>query len=98
MKQQHQVVSKKVLQLILEQQTACNTQFEEIETITQELNETILVCQNGRKELNTAKKQFVTSLGILANYRKRQLVQNLLHSLNTIKTLVNKNLICHFYF
>lgn len=82
-------MSKKVLQLILEQQTACNVQFEEIEKIGNQLDETLLICKNGRNELDTARKQFVTSLGILANYRKRQLVQNLLHSLNTIKTLVS---------
>ncbi|PSN30261.1 Syndetin [Blattella germanica] len=54
----------------------------------QELQATLFVCREGRRELNLAKRQFTTaSLGILANYRKRQLVQGLLHSLNTIKTL-----------
>lgn len=88
MKQQHQVVSKKVLQLILEQQSTCNEQFVEIEKISGLLDDTLEVCKTGRSDLDAAKKQFITSLGILANYRKRQLVQNLLHSLNTIKTLV----------
>lgn len=84
-------MSKKVLQLILQQQTACNAEFENVVQIKNQLSETITVCKDSRQELNTAKKQFITSLGILANYRKRQLVQNLLHSLNTIKTLVSCN-------
>lgn len=87
MKQQHQVVSKKVLQLILEQQSVCNEEFEKIEEVRNQLDGTLAICKIGRCELSTARNQFVTSLSILANYRKRQLVQNLLHSLNTIKTL-----------
>lgn len=58
--------------------------------VQQELQATLCVCREGRRDLNLAKRQFTTaSLGILANYRKRQLVQGLLHSLNTIKTLVS---------
>jgi len=58
--------------------------------VQQKLQATLSVCREGRRDLNLAKRQFTTaSLGILANYRKRQLVQALLHSLNTIKTLVS---------
>jgi len=58
--------------------------------VQQELQATLCVCREGRRDLNLAKRQFTTaSLGILANYRKRQVVQGLLHSLNTIKTLVS---------
>ena len=54
----------------------------------QELQATLCVCRDGRRNLTLAKQQFTTaSLGILANYRKRQLVEGLLHSLNSIKTL-----------
>ena len=44
----------------------------------------------GRADLKLAERQFTTaSLGILANYQKRQIVEELLNNLNTIKTLVN---------
>lgn len=89
LKQQHQVVSKKVLQLILEQQTACNEEFVNMVKVKDQLSDTLDICRTGRNELNCAKNKFVKSLGILGNYRKRQLVQNLLQSLNTIKTLVS---------
>lgn len=88
LKQQHQVVSKKVLQLILEHQNGCNEEFLKILEICQKLQETLNLCRAGRKNLNVAEKQFSTSLSILANYRKRRLAQNLLNNLNTIKTLV----------
>lgn len=90
LKLQHQVVSNKVLQLILQKQTDCNTEFGKVLQIQRELEETIDICQKGRNSLSLAKVQFTTaSLGILANYRKRQLVQELLLSLNTIRNLVN---------
>lgn len=88
LKQQHQVVSKKVLQLILEHQTSCNEEFLKILEICGKLKETLELCRAGRKNLNTAEKQFSTSLSILANYRKRRLAQNLLNDLNMIKKLV----------
>ncbi|XP_015119405.1 syndetin [Diachasma alloeum] len=88
LKQQQQVVSKKVLQLILQQQSACNDEFQEILKLLEQLRDVLEICRMGRFDLNLAKKQFTTaSLGILANYRKRQTVQQLLNSLNTIKTL-----------
>lgn len=82
------MVSKKVLQLILEHQNSCNEEFQKILEITEKLKETLELCQEGRKNLNIAERQFSTSLSILANYRKRRLAQNLLNNLNTIKKLV----------
>lgn len=75
--------------MILEHQARCNEEFLKIVEIKDVLLETLSSCQNSRKELDVAEKQFSTSLSILANYRKRKLVQNLLHNLNTIKTLVS---------
>lgn len=89
LKQQHQVVSKKVLQLILENQNSSNEEFKEILQICQKLSETLKLCQSGRSELDVAERQFSTSLSILANYRKRRLAQNLLNNLSTIKKLVS---------
>ncbi|XP_069681255.1 syndetin isoform X2 [Periplaneta americana] len=88
LRQQQLVVSKKVLQLILQKQSTFNEEFSRILEVQHELQITLGVCREGRRDLNMAKRQFTTaSLGILANYRKRQLVQGLLDSLNTIKTL-----------
>lgn len=88
LKQQQQVVSKKVLQLILQQQSTCNGEFLEILKLQTQLEDALEICRMGRFDLNLAKKQFTTaSLGILSNYRKRQTVQQLLNSLNNIKTL-----------
>lgn len=89
LKQQHQVVSKKVLQLILEHQNSCNEEFKHICQIHNKLNETLALCQDSRKDLKVAEKQLSSSLSILANYRKRKLMQNLLQNLKTIKTLVS---------
>ncbi|XP_063219060.1 syndetin [Bacillus rossius redtenbacheri] len=88
LQQQLEVVSNKVLQLILQKQVVCNEEFERVLEIQKELQTTLRVCREGRSYLNSAVRQFTTaSLGILANYHKRQQVQNLLHSFNTIKTL-----------
>ncbi|CAH1989145.1 unnamed protein product [Acanthoscelides obtectus] len=87
LKQQHQVVSKKVLQLILEHQNGCNAEYEKMVEILEQLKIALDLCRNSRKELNIAGKQFTYSLGILANYRKRKLAQNLLNNLMMIKNL-----------
>lgn len=90
LKQQHQVVSKKVLQLILEHQNSCNAEFENMTEILEQVKITLELCRNSRKELRSAGKQFSSSLLILANYRKRKIAQNLLNNLNMIKDLVSK--------
>lgn len=90
LKQQHQVVSKKVLQLILDKQSACYAEFDKIQQLQKQLQDVVEICKTGREDLQLAKKQFTTaSLGILANYQRRQVVQELLTNLNTIKTLVS---------
>lgn len=90
LKQQQQVVSKKVLQLILQKQNNCKEEFERILLVQEQLQDTLVICRVGRTDLNLARKQFTTaSLGILAHYRKRQIIEDLLGSLNTIKTLVS---------
>ncbi|CAK9828590.1 Vps50 [Anthophora retusa] len=88
LKQQHQVVSSKVLQHILEKQDACKEEFEKILLIQEQLQDVLEICRMGRADLKLAERQFTTaSLGILANYKKRQIVEELLKNLNTIKTL-----------
>ena len=88
LKQQHQVVSKKVLQLILEHQSGCNDEFEKVLEILEQVKDTLDQCKESRKHLNVAANQFKACLGLLANYRKRKLAQNLLNNLKMIKHLV----------
>jgi len=93
LKQQHQVVSKKVLQLILDKQKACKVEFDKILLLQEQLQDILEICRIGRADLKLAKTQFTTaSLGILANYQKRQIVEEVLNNLKTIKTLVSLNL------
>ncbi|XP_060534233.1 syndetin [Cylas formicarius] len=87
LKQQHQVVSKKVLQLILEHQQSCSEEFNRVREILEQVGDTLELCRDTRKHLSVAGKQFSSSLGILANYRKRKLAQILLNNLNMIKNL-----------
>lgn len=90
LKQQHQVVSKKVLQLILEHQSGCNTEFEKVLEILEQVRETLERCKESRKHLHVAADQFRASLELLANYRKRKIAQNLLNNLKMIKYLVSE--------
>lgn len=88
--QQHELVSKKVFQLILQKQSACEMESDKILLLQEALQDALEICRMGRVDLKLAKSQFTTaSLGILANYRKRQVVEKLLNNLNTIKTLVS---------
>lgn len=87
LKQQHEVVSKKVLQLILENQNDCTEQFTKMVQIKEVLAEALDLCKNSRSNLRVSEMQLSSSLLILANYRKRKIAQNLLNNLNTIKTL-----------
>uniref|UniRef100_A0A6B2ECI9 Coiled-coil domain-containing protein 132 n=1 Tax=Phlebotomus kandelakii TaxID=1109342 RepID=A0A6B2ECI9_9DIPT len=88
LKQQHKVISKKVLQLILDNRTACNEEFTRIEDTEKMLCEAIWVCKKGRSYLNFAKKNLTTtSLEILATYKKREVLMELLKTLKTIKRI-----------
>ncbi|XP_066595133.1 syndetin isoform X2 [Prorops nasuta] len=88
LKLQQQVVSKKVLQLILQKQNSYEQEFQKILSIQSQLRQILEICRIGRNDLKLAKRQFTTaSLGILANYRKRRVIEDLLDSLNTVKTL-----------
>ncbi|XP_059490608.1 syndetin [Neocloeon triangulifer] len=85
---QRAVVLNQALQLILKQQPSCQKEFERIVEIQDKLKSSVESCKSGRSQLNIAKQQFTTaSLGLLANYRKRQRAVNLLKSLSSIKTL-----------
>lgn len=52
------------------------------------LNESLLVCKNARSYLSFARKNLTTtSLEILATYKKRETLQDLLKTLHTIKKI-----------
>ncbi|KFU92589.1 Coiled-coil domain-containing protein 132 [Chaetura pelagica] len=88
LKQQQAAVSKKVADLILEKQPAYVQELERVTSLQTGLQLAAVICTNGRRHLNVAKEGFTqTSLGLLANQRKRQLLIGLLKSLRTIKTL-----------
>ncbi|XP_046674194.1 syndetin [Homalodisca vitripennis] len=88
LKKQQVVVSNHVLQLILEKQLAREQEFQRIVEVQTLVDETLSMVRRGRQDLRVAREHFTTaSLGILANYRKRTIVQDLLRSLNSIKTL-----------
>lgn len=90
---QHKVLSKQVLQNILEQRSACSVEFTAINEIQKELEESLWTCRKARSYLNYAKTNLTTtSLEILASYRKREILKELLYTLNSIKKLV-----CIFY-
>ncbi|KAK2585599.1 hypothetical protein KPH14_010228 [Odynerus spinipes] len=88
LKQQYQVVSKEVLRLILKKQSACEEEFHKILDIQTQLQDVLEICRIGREDLKVAKKQFTTAiLGILANYKKRQVIEKLLKTVDSIKGL-----------
>jgi hypothetical protein len=88
LKRQLIVVSKKVSDLILENQTAYTTELERVTQLQTSLSDAIKVCTTGRNRLDCAKRDFTcVSLGIVASYRRREVLKSLLKSLQTIKTL-----------
>ncbi|XP_059223525.1 syndetin [Stomoxys calcitrans] len=85
---QHKVLSKKVLSNILEQRSACNVEFAAINETQKELEESLWTCRKARSYLNYAKQNLTTtSLEILASYRKREILKELLSTLQAIKKL-----------
>lgn len=88
LKHQHKVVSKKVLQLILEQRSACSEEFQRIQETESLLRDTITMCRTTRTHLDGSKKLLTTTnLEILAAYKKRQTLINLLKTLNALKSM-----------
>uniref|UniRef100_A0A1A9UUY6 Coiled-coil domain-containing protein 132 n=1 Tax=Glossina austeni TaxID=7395 RepID=A0A1A9UUY6_GLOAU len=88
LRKQHKVLSKKVRQNILEQRSACNEEFVAINETQKELEEALWTCRKARSYLNYARTNLTTtSLEILASYRKREILKELLNSLQAVKKL-----------
>lgn len=92
LKSQHKVISKRVLQLILEKRNECNTEFQNINETEKIVQESVWVCQKARSYLNYAKKHLSTSsLEILAAYKKRQTIVDVLEILKFFQELKSTN-------
>lgn len=88
LKQQHTVISKKVLQNILEKRALCNDEVTSIQITDQKLQESLLECKKARSYLSCAKKNLTTTnLQILATYKKREVLQEILQILQKLKKL-----------
>lgn len=88
LKRQHHIVSKKVLDLILQNQSAYTLELQRVMELQKNLETASSICAAGRRSLFHAKDNFTSaSLGILASYRKREQLKCLLRSLHMIKTL-----------
>jgi syndetin len=92
LKSQHKVISKKVLQLILDKRNECNSEFQNINETERIIQESVWVCQKARSYLNFAKKNLTTSsLEILAAYKKRQTLVDVLEILKFFQELKSTN-------
>ncbi|XP_055585707.1 syndetin [Uranotaenia lowii] len=88
LRQQHKVISKKVLQLILEQRPACQQEFLRIQETENLLRQTLTACRTTRTHLDGSKQLLTaTNLQILAAYKKRQTLIQLLKILTTLKSM-----------
>ncbi|EDW09701.1 syndetin [Drosophila mojavensis] len=85
---QQKVLTKQVLQNILEQRNACSSEFQAINETQKKLEESLWTCQKARSYLNYARTNLTTtSLEILASYRKREVLKEVLDTLMAIKKL-----------
>lgn len=92
LKSQHKVISKRVLQLILEKRNECNTEFQNINETEKIVQESVWVCQKARSYLNFAKKHLTTSsLEILGSYKKRQTLVDVLEILKFFQEMKSTN-------
>lgn len=92
LKSQHKVISKRVLQLILEKRNECNEEFQNINETEKIVQESVWVCQKARSYLNFAKKHLTTSsLEILAAYKKRQTLVDVLEILKFFQQMKSTN-------
>lgn len=93
LKQQHKVISKKVLQHILNQQNQCNDEVTKMSETEQILQNSLLECRKARSYLSCAKKNLTTtSLQILATYKKRETLHGLLETLYKLKKMKSTEL------
>ena len=84
-------VSRRVFSLILSKQSDCTKQLDHIVKVENQLKDGLDTCLEARAGLGTAQRQFVeSSLGILANVRRRQQTKAMLDQLTNINSLNRK--------
>ncbi|CAG9540717.1 unnamed protein product [Cercopithifilaria johnstoni] len=87
LKQQLQVVSKRVSAMIMQDWPSYSSQLKGIGEIQKDLDNILSAMQDMRKKLGQAKLENQNGLEIIANYRNRIFLKKLLSSLESIKTL-----------
>lgn len=88
LKQQHKVISKKVLQNILEKRNPCNNEIVSIQETDRMLQDSLLECKKARSYLSCARKNLTTTnLQILATYKKREVLHEILETLQKLKKI-----------
>lgn len=92
LKCQQKVVSKRVLQLILEKRPSFNMEFQNITETEKIVQESVWIVSKARSYLNFAKRHLSTSnLEIIQAYKKRQTLLGLLDILLEIRLNTRKN-------
>lgn len=88
LRKQQTIVSRRVLDLIMQNQGLCSKEMERVTQLQKEVMRGVGLCTEGRRKLAQGRSQFTSaSLGILANYSKRQKIASVIRSLRTIRTL-----------
>ncbi|KAK4316854.1 hypothetical protein Pmani_012030 [Petrolisthes manimaculis] len=88
LRKQQAIVSRRVSDLIMQKQGQCSEEMEHVTGLQTEVIKEVGLCVEGRKKLAQGRTQFTSaSLGILANYSKRQKISSVIRSLRMIRTL-----------
>lgn len=92
LEKQLSAVSRKLSRSILDKEKAYGEELERVMSIQTKLKEAISVCDRARKGFYKGKKNFTcAALGLVASYKRREVLRDLLRSLSTIKTLQETN-------
>ncbi|XP_042224394.1 syndetin-like [Homarus americanus] len=88
LRKQQTIVSRRVSDLIMQKQGLCSKEMERVTELQKEVIKGVSLCVEGRNKLAQGRSQFTSaSLGILANYSKRQKIASVIRSLRMIRTL-----------
>lgn len=92
LEKQLMVVSKKLSASIIEKEQAYGEELKRVMEIQVKLSDTVDVCRQARNSFEKSRKNFTrASLGIVASYRRREGLRDVMKSLSTIKTLQQTN-------
>lgn len=88
LRKQQNIVSRRVSDLIMQKQGLCSEEMARVMELQREVIREVGLCVEGRRKLAQGRSQFTSaSLGILANYSKRQKIASVIRSLRMIRTL-----------